>query len=206
MKLSKKVFLTAVFIFLTAVAVKPVFCADVYTIDPIHSTIEFSVKHLMVSEVKGQFTDYSGTVTYDPNDLQSSTADVEIKTDSINTLNDKRDEHLKGADFFDAENFKTITFKNAKFVKQADGIAITGDFTIKGVTKTVTLLAKIFGPVQNSMGGDSVIGLSGETAINRQDFHVSWNKTMDNGGMVIADEVKIQVNLEAHKKYSAAQN
>ncbi len=176
--------------------------AEVYQLDSVHSSFGFAVKHLMVSTTKGEFTDYQGSITYDPNDLAKSTAEVEIKVDSINTRNADRDAHLKKADFLDVEKFPLITFKNVQFVKQADGIAIAGDLTIKGVTKKVTLMGQVSGPVNNPFGG-TAIGIDAEGAINRQDFGVNFNKQMDNGGAIVADEVILQVHLEGHKAAEA---
>ncbi len=175
------------------------FCAETYQIDAVHSRIGFAVKHMMVSTTKGEFTDYQGTITYDPDDLKASTADIVVKTPSINTRNEKRDEHLKSADFLEVEKFPEITFKNVKFVKQGDGIAMTGDLTIKNVTKTTTLFGQVSGPVKSPMGG-TVIGIEADGAINRQDFGVSFNKQMDNGGLLVDDVVLIQVSIEADKK------
>ncbi len=171
------------------------FAAEVYKIDPAHSSIEFTVTHLMVSEVKGGFGDYAGTITYDKTDPKTFATEATIKTASIDTHQSKRDEHLKSADFFDAENFPTITFKS----KQLTDSTLTGDLTIRGVTKQISMPVKINGPVNSPMGA-KVIGLSGSTKINRQDFGVSWNKALDSGGYVVGDEVTINVSFEADAK------
>ena len=199
--------------------------ADTYQIDRAHSSLGFAVRHLTVSTVNGEFTDYSGTIQFDKADPSMFTAEVNIKTASIDTRQKQRDDHLRGADFFDAEKFPEISFKSKKLSpcsgaleKPRDptapmpGLAdatnpqlfigvfrLTGDLTMHGVTKEISILLTIAGPVKGPMGGE-VIGLSAETTINRQDFGVSWNKALDSGGYVVGDEVKISVNLEAHKK------
>jgi len=174
--------------------------ADTFQIDRAHSSLGFAVKHLTVSTVKGEFTDYSATIQFDPKDPSAFVAEVNIKTSSIDTRQQKRDEHLRSADFFDAEKFPTISFKSKKVQgNEAGSYVITGDLTMHGVTKEISIPVMISGPVKGPMGGD-VIGLSGETTINRQDFGISWNKALDSGGWMVGDEVKISVNLEAHKK------
>ncbi len=173
--------------------------AAVYTIDNVHSQMGFAVKHLMVSTVRGDFRDYTGQLEFDPNNLNNFTADVTIQTQSINTNNQDRDNHLRSADFLDAVKYPTITFKSKEIHAATGGYEIVGDLTIHGVTKKITLPVTIAGPVKNPLGGDQVIGLTGETVINRQDFGVSWNKTMDQGGMVLDDNVRIVVELEAHQ-------
>ena len=126
-------------------------------------------------------------------------ADAAIQAKSIDTRQPKRDDHLRGPDFFDAEKFPTITFTAQKLDKQGDQTVIAGDLSMKGVTKEVFIPVAIAGPVQG-MGGASVIGLSGSFTLNRQDYGVSWNKTLDNGGFVVSNDVKIDINIEAHKK------
>ncbi len=188
-----------VFAAVLGAAFVPAAGAEVYELDKEHTNIGFAVQHLMLSTTKGEFTDYTGSVTYDPDDLAASSAELEIKAKSIATKNADRDKHLSGPEFLDVDKFPTITFKNAKFVKQSDGVAITGDLTIKDVTKKVTLISKITGPVATPWGF-SAIGIDAQGAINRQDFGVSFNKTLDGGGMVVADEVMLQISIEAHKK------
>ncbi len=172
-----------------------VFAADVYDIDASHSTIGFAVKHLVVGTTSGFFGDYAGTITYDPKDLSSFKAEATIQSKSINTSNEKRDEHLSGTDFFDVVKFPTLTFVSKSF----DGTTLIGDLTIKGVTKEVSIPLSVAGPVKGMMG-DDVIGLSGQLTINRQDYGVNWNKTLDAGGLAVGNEVMITINLEAHKK------
>ncbi len=168
------------------------FASDSYTIDTTHSTLGFSVTHMMVSQVTGRFDQYDGTVVYDPNDLANSKINVTIQTASINTHAAKRDEHLQGADFFDAAQFPTMTFVS----KNITTSLMTGDLTIKGVTKEVSIPAAILGPVK-AMSGSMIIGISGSFKLNRQDYGITWSKTLDQGGAAVGDEVTVNINVEA---------
>ena len=194
----KKIFQFAAGVIMGFFVVSTSFAADIYTIDGVHSQIGFAVKHLTVSTVKGSFSDYAGAITFDVVDPSAIKTDVTIQVNSINTQNEKRDGHLKSADFFDAEKFPTITFKSTGATKSGDAYTITGDLTMHGVTKSISIPCTIAGPVKG-MQGDDVIGLSGQTTINRQDFGISWNKTLDEGGYVVSDEVAVTVDIEAHK-------
>jgi polyisoprenoid-binding protein YceI len=183
---------------LTVMISSPVWAA-VYDIDKSHSSIDFSVSHMMVSTVRGGFSDYSGSITFDPqNDPAVSNAEITIKAASIDTNQPDRDKHLVGSDFLDVENNPLITFKSKSAHKEGDTYLITGDLTIRGTTKEITIPAAINGPVKSPFGKD-VIGLTGRTTINRQDFGVSWNKKMDQGGVVVGDEVTLEINIEASK-------
>jgi len=170
--------------------------AETYAIDPVHSTIGFSVGHLVVSQTRGVFDTYEGTVTFDPQDLASSRINVVIEAKSINTRNTARDEHLRNEDFFDVVNHDSLRFTSRNIRKSNGGYEILGDLTIRGITRPVVLQAQIKGPVNNPFGGQ-VLGLSARGLINRQDFGVSWNKEMDQGGWVISDEVEIEIEVEA---------
>ncbi len=169
--------------------------AETYTIDPVHSSIGFGVKHMMVSQTNGQFNKYDGTIIYDPNDLSQSKVDITVEVASIDTRDEKRDAHLKAGDFFDAAQFQTITFVS----KQINKDSIVGDLTMKGVTKEVTIPVTIAGPV-NSMAGTPLIGITGTFTLNRQDYGVNWNKTLDQGGLAVANEVQVNISIEANKK------
>ncbi len=172
-----------------------VFAADAYKIDSAHSNIGFSIKHMMVSNTTGQFGKFDGTIAYSPEDLAGSKVSVTIPVASINTANEQRDGHLKSPDFFDAAKFPEITFVSKSIAKDS----ITGDLTIKGVTKAVTIPVTIDGPVKGMMGKD-VIGINGTFKLNRQDYGLTWNKTLDQGGVAIADEVNVTVSIEAGKE------
>lgn len=177
-----------------------VLAADTYVIDPVHSTVGFSVKHLTVSEVQGNFKDFTGTVTLDTEKPSAITVEATIQTKSINTQNDQRDIHLRNSDFFDVDVNPIITFKSTSVSGKGNTYIITGDLSIKGITKSITLPLTFLGPVKSPMSSDDVIGITGKTIINRQDFDIKWNKKMDQGGYIVGDEVTININLEAHKK------
>ena len=175
--------------------------APAYTIDPVHSTIGFAVKHLQIATTRGKFNEYSGIVHYDPDNLDAFKAEVTIRVDSIDTGNEKRDQHLLSGDFFLAEEYPVITFESSRLDKRGEGHVIVGELTIRGVTKELTFPVDIAGPVPSPFG-QKVMALSAETVINRQDFGISWSKQMDGGGFVVADEVKLIVELELHQQDS----
>lgn len=183
----------------TAVLASSFVSADDYSIDKSHSSIGFSAKHLMVSKTTGHFSDYDGSITFDPNNLEASKINITVQSASIDTNMEKRDAHLKNADFLDVEKFPEITFVSKSITKTDDAYQLTGDLTIKGVTKEISVPAEISGPINSPMGG-SVIGIESNFKINRQDYGVTWNKAMDNGGLVVSDEVNVGVSIEANKK------
>jgi len=171
--------------------------AAVYTIDPVHSTIGFKVKHLMVTNVNGVFEKFKGSVNIDDKDISKSKVDVSIEMASINTNITKRDDHLRSPDFFDVAKFPSMTFVSTKVEKiAADKLRVTGNLTVKGVTRQVIL--NVEGPSGEikSPQGDIKRGASATTTINRQDFGVSWSKNLDGGGLVVADEVHISIDIE----------
>lgn len=174
--------------------------ADKYKIDESHSSVGFSVKHLVITNVKGQFNDFSGTIQFDENDIANSSVEVIIKTASIDTDDEKRDNHLRSADFFDVENHPVITFKSKKIQHMDDGYVAVGDLTIRGVTKEVSLPFALTGPIDDPWGNKR-FGAEASLTINRQDFGISWNKALDNGGVLVGDDVKINLEIEAiHSK------
>jgi polyisoprenoid-binding protein YceI len=168
-----------------------------YNIDPVHTYIGFKARHMMVSDVKGNFERFSGTIHLDPARMEASSVEVSIETASLTTKNEKRDGHLKSPDFFDAAAFPTLTFKSKKVTKQGDQWVAVGDLTMRGVTKEISLPFTLAGPV--AAGENSLIGVSAQTKVNRQDFGVSWNKTLDAGGVVVGDMVTIEIEVEARK-------
>jgi len=186
---------TALMLFVVASAAP---AADTYTLDPAHSSVEFSVKHMVISNVKGTFDDFEAVINYDPDNIEKSSVDVSISVSSVNTKDEKRDGHLRSLDFFDVENHFSITFKSDKIVKKGDGYVAAGTLTIRGVAKKIELPFQLNGPVQNPWG-QTVLGVEIEFELNRKDYNVKWNKTMDNGGLVVGDDVKIEINLEAQK-------
>ena len=177
-----------------------VFAAETYELDKVHSSIGFSVSHMMVSKVTGGFTDYDSTIRFAADDLANSKIDFNVKPASIDTRNQMRDDHLKGGDFFEAAKYPEIIFKSKKIEPQGENkYLVTGDLTIKSVTKEVQVPITLLGPVENPMKpGEIIIGLEAEFPLNRQDYGVSFNKKMDNGGLLVGDIVDLQVNIEAH--------
>jgi polyisoprenoid-binding protein YceI len=179
--------------------VSATFGADPYVIDPVHSSIGFSVRHLVISNVKGQFTDYSGTIFFDEQDITKSSVNVTIKTASINTGSNDRDNHLRSADFFDAANHPEITFKSTRIEKKGDGYVCVGTLTMRRVSKEVAIPFTLLGQTKDPRG-NTRIGLEANLVLNRQDYGISWSRTMDTGGLVAGNEVKIELNVEAVKR------
>jgi len=174
--------------------------ATAWDIDPGHSVASFKVRHMMVSNVPGEFGKVTGVVNYDPADPTKSTVEATIDTTTLNTRHEGRDKHLKSADFLDVEKFPTITFKSKKVEKAGEGkLKVTGDLTLHGVTKEVVL--DVDGPIApvSAFGGQKS-GATVTTKINRQDFGVSWNKALDGGGVVVGDEVAINIEVELSLK------
>ena len=172
--------------------------ADVWQIDPAHSAAQFSVTHFMISTVRGEFGKLSGTIEYDGKDVASIKVDATIDAATINTRTESRDNDLKSDHFFDVAKYPAITFKSKKVGPGAGGaFQLVGDLTMHGVTKEVTL--EVTGPskVVKGMRGESRVGASATTKINRQDFGIKWNANMDGGGVVVSDTVAITLDIEA---------
>jgi polyisoprenoid-binding protein YceI len=172
-----------------------------WQIDPAHSAAQFAVKHLAISTVRGAFTSVKGTVQFDDKDLTKSSVDVTIDVNSVDTRQPDRDKDLRSDHFFDAEHFPTITFKSKRVEQVAPGkLKITGDLTIHGITKEVAL--DVDGPTApvKDPWGNQRIAINATTKINRQDFGVKWNQTMDNGGVVVGDDVSITIDAEMFQK------
>ena len=167
-----------------------------WNLDPVHSAIEFSVRHLAISKIKGKFKEFEAKMVFDGKAVENGSAEFTIQVASIDTENEKRDNHLKSSDFFAAEENPTITFKSKKISAVKDGkFQITGDMTMRGVTKEVTFDCELHGVVQGP-GGNTRAGFSAETTINRHDFGVSWSKTLDAGGLIVGNDVKLTLELE----------
>jgi polyisoprenoid-binding protein YceI len=183
---------------LAAAVALPVQAADTYNVDPGHSDVGFSIRHL-VTQVRGKFDDYKGTIQLDPAKMENSSVDFTIKAASINTGNADRDKHLRTADFFNVEKFPEITFKS-KSVKATgkDQYAVTGTFTMHGVSKELTLPVTFGGTAKDPWGGQRA-GFSTSTTLNRKDYGIEWNKALDSGGALLGDDVKISIDLEAVK-------
>ncbi len=171
---------------------------ETWNIDPVHSSISFSARHMMISDVKGEFDKFSGTITANDDDPKSVEIVATIDAASINTRAEKRDNHLKSADFLDAAKYPTITFKSVKIEPDGDGKwKVTGNLTLHGVTKLVVL--EVTGPTPEVKAMGIRRGASATTTINRQDFGISFNKTIDSGGLVVGNEIPISIDVEAVK-------
>ncbi len=166
-----------------------------YDIDPSHTYVGFSVKHMVISNVKGNFTDFSGSFEFDEKAKTVKSAKAEIKTASINTNHEKRDAHLRSPDFFSAEKFPKMKFVLKEGKTSGNELALTGDLTIRGTTKTVTLEGEFLGAVKDPWGHQRA-GFTLETKINRSDFGLTWNKILETGGLVVGEKVKIILEVE----------
>jgi polyisoprenoid-binding protein YceI len=176
-----------------------------YEIDPSHSSAEFQVRHLMVANVRGGFSGVSGKLELDEKDITKSKVTATIDAKSLNTRDEKRDEHLRSPDFFDVPNHPTLTFVSKKVHKAGKGkLKVVGDLTMRGVTKEVTL--DVEGPTATVKDpwGQTKMGAVATTKVNRQDYGLKWNKALEGGGVVVGDEVKITLDLEFTHKAPAA--
>jgi polyisoprenoid-binding protein YceI len=180
----------------------PVFTyAVTWDMDPVHSNFQFKVRHLTVSNVKGEFGKSRGVVMIDGKDITNLKVEVTIDAASINTGHTQRDEHLKGPDFFDVTKNPIITFVSRKVIKaDGDRLKVIGDLTLHGVTREITMDVEGPTPEVRDPGGNFRRGATATTKINRRDFGLTWNKVLDNGGLVIGDEVSIYVEVELVRK------
>ncbi|HTY57858.1 MAG TPA: YceI family protein [Bacteroidota bacterium] len=180
-------------------AASPLAAATTWKLDRAHSSVNFSVAHLVISQVSGTFKDFDVRFTNTKEDFSDATLSAEIRAGSIFTDNDRRDAHLKSADFLDAERYPAITFRSRSFTKTGDNtFRIEGDLTIRDVTKPVVLDGVYKGQV--SAWGKTVIAFSATTEINRFDFGVKWDAKMDAGGLIAGDKVKIDISFEGQKE------
>lgn len=173
--------------------------AETYQVDPAHSTVGFSVKHLAVSTVRGVFTNFEGTIEYDAKKPEASTAKGTVQTASINTQVEARDKHLKSPDFFDVAKFPEIKYETLSARKDGEEWVVKGRFTMHGVTREIELRGTLEGPVKDPWG-KTRIGLNAATTINRQDYGLTWSQKLDAGGLVVGDLVKIDLQIEAVAK------
>jgi len=168
-----------------------------WTLDPVHSVVEFKVRHMMISNVKGQFPGITGVLTLDQNEIAGSRVEATIDASTINTREPQRDAHLKSADFLDVEQFPTLSFRSTQ-VKRTGGdeLAVTGDLSIHGVTRPVTF--HVEGPTAAGKDpwGNTRIGLSATTKIHRKDFGLTWNAALETGGILVGEDVTITLDLE----------
>lgn len=170
-----------------------------WTIDPSHSHAQFKVRHLMISNVRGEFQKLEGSVTFDPSKPEVATVRASIDVASINTREPKRDEHLRSADFFDVANHPTLEFVSKKVRLADDGLEIVGDLTIRGTTREVVLAVEGPTPEQTDPWGNVRLGASATTKIKRSDFGMVWNAALETGGVVVGDEIQIHIDVELVK-------
>ncbi|PID21181.1 hypothetical protein CSV61_10190 [Sporosarcina sp. P3] len=172
----------------------------IWNVDTAHSTVGFSVRHMMISNVKGTFNEFQGTIEADPEDLTGASIDFTIDANSIDTRKADRDNHLRSADFFDVEKYPHLSFKATKIEETSkDTYDLTGDFTIRDTTKPVTFNVTYEGMAKDPMSGDQAAGFTGNTKINRRDFGLTWNAALETGGVVVSDEVKINIEIQLRK-------
>lgn len=169
-----------------------------YDVDPDHSTIEFRVAHMVVSKTTGRFADYAGFIEMDPEATTVKAIEAVIKTASVTTNHQKRDGHLRSEDFFNVEKYPTVTYKMKSYRKTGDEYTAVGDLTLLGVTKEITLLGNYNGVTKDPWGNIRA-GFTAEGKLNRKDFGMNWNKTLDNGGLVVGDEIAIKLDIECIK-------
>ena len=168
-----------------------------WNIDPAHSMAEFKVKHMMIANVKGQFSKVSGALFFDESDLANSRVEASIEAASIHTRDEQRDAHLKSPDFFDVEKFPTLHFKSKSISIVKDGeLSVEGDLMIRGVTRKVHFAVEGPTPPTKDPWGNTRIGISAVTKINRKDFGLTWNTALETGGIVVGDEVTITLDVE----------
>jgi polyisoprenoid-binding protein YceI len=181
-----------------ALAGSPALAADTFVVDKGHSEASFQIRHF-VSKVRGRFTDFSGTIQVDKANPEKSSVEYAIKTTSIDTANERRDGHLRGADFFDVEKFPEITFKSSKVVpKGQDRYDVTGTFTMHGVSKEITVPVAFLGFAKTQRGEKA--GFEINTTVNRKDYGIVWNQAMDAGSFVLGDEVTVAINIESDNR------
>ncbi len=172
--------------------------------DNVHSSINFSVRHMMISRVRGRFEKWTGTLLFDEENPTQSQVEVTIDAASINTQEQQRDDHLRSPDFLDVQNYPNITFKSTAFEPAGENrFRVVGDLTIHGVTKPVTLDVEFHGRGKDPWGGER-IGFSAKTKINRKDFGLEWNQILETGGVLVGEEVEIEIEVEAVKATEAA--
>ena len=170
-----------------------------WKIDPAHSSAQFVVRHMMITNVRGGFSGLQGTVVYDPADLSSSSVDVTIDANTLSTGDANRDAHVKSAEFLDVENYPTITFKSKSISRDGDDLKVKGDLTVHGVTKEVVL--NVDGPTEEQKDpyGNTRVGASATTKIKRSDFGLTWNATLETGGIMLGDDLKLEVDVSLIK-------
>jgi polyisoprenoid-binding protein YceI len=175
----------------------PAETTSAWKVDPVHSSAEFKVKHMMISNVKGHFTGISGELLLDPKNIANSRVEASIDAGSINTREADRDAHLKSSDFFDVQKFPVLNFQSTRIERAGDGeLAVTGDLTIHGVTRPVVFQVEGPTPEGKDPWGNTRIGLSATTKINRKDFGLIWNAALETGGILVGEDVTITLDVQ----------
>jgi len=168
-----------------------------WKIDPVHSVAEFKVRHMMISNVKGQFTVITGSMTLDPKDITKSRIEASVDSDSLNTRDAQRDAHLKSPDFFDVEKYPKLTLASTRLARKREGeLAVTGNLTIHGVTREVVFDVEGPTPPRKDPWSNTRIGVSATAKINRKEFGLTWNAPLEAGGFMVGDEVTITLDVE----------
>ncbi len=166
-----------------------------WTIDPAHTTAEFAVRHMMITTVKGRFAGVAGTLVLDEADVTRSRVEVTIDTASVDTREEKRDAHLRSADFFDVENHPRMTFVSTRVERDGADLKVTGDLTIRGTTRSITLAVEDLGRARDPWGGERA-AFSATGRLNRTDFGLRWNQALETGGVLVSDEVRLTIDAQ----------
>ena len=175
----------------------PQTAVNTWNLDPAHSVAEFKVKHMMISNVKGQFAKLTGALQLDEQDITNSKVEASIDAASIHTGDEQRDAHLKSGDFFDTEKFPTLTFKSTGVARRSDDeLTVSGDLTIHGVTRKVVFAVQGPTPAAKDPWGNTRVGLSATTKINRKDFGLTWNAALETGGILVGEDVTITLDVQ----------
>ncbi|MDO5677246.1 MAG: YceI family protein [Propionibacteriaceae bacterium] len=167
-----------------------------YVLDPSHTTFSFVTRHAMVTKVRGSFEEFEGQGVVDGANPSASHLEVKINAASVNTRNADRDGHIRSADFFDVENYPTITFKSTDFAVHGNTVDVTGDLTIKDVTKSITIPLEYQGSAKDPFGNNR-IGFEGSTQVLRSDFGLTWNAALETGGFLVSDKITLEIEVSA---------
>ena len=183
---------------MTTTSAAPQTAISTWNLDPVHSVVEFKVKHMMISNVKGQFTAVTGVLTLDENDVTNSQIEASVEAASISTRDPQRDAHLQSPDFFDVEKYPVLAFKSTRVAAKGHGeLVVTGDLTIHGVTRQAVFNVEGVSAPAKDPWGNMRLGLSATTKINRKDFGLTWNAALETGGFLVGDDVEVTFNIEA---------
>lgn len=184
---------------MTAVQTAPAGAKTVWKLDPAHTLVEFSAKHLMISTVKGRITGVDGVISIDQNDLANSLVEVTLDANTLDTRVEPRDQHLRSADFLDVEKFPVITFRSTDIQGDEHNFKLTGDLTIRDVTRPVTLDVTFEGQTKDPWGGERV-GFSATGKFDRRDYGLTWNVLLESGGLTVGNDIKVSLEVEAVKQ------